>query len=216
VKVRVKVCGLTDEAALEAACEAGADAVGLVLAPSPRRVTLARARELLRRVPAGIERVLVFALARRDELSRALDLGPDALQAELGSEWPELSRGTYALPVLRDGPHVEAHAAELSRPRSTAASSLHGALMLDGPRGGGRGLPVDLERAARLASRHPIVLAGGLTPDNVAARTCAIRPFAVDASSGLERTPGVKDPERIRAFVRAVRRLERESLEVST
>ena len=80
--------------------------------------------------------------------------------------------------------------------------------MLDGPAGGGRGVLVDERRAARLAARRALVLAGGLTPANVAARIHAVRPFAVDTSSGVERERAVKDPELVRAFVRAARGLE--------
>jgi phosphoribosylanthranilate isomerase len=207
VKVRVKICGLGDEAALDAACAAGADAVGVVLAPSPRQVTLPRARELLGRVPSGVERVVVFARATRAELAAALALELDALQAEADSDWPPLPAGVFALPVLRDGPALAARAAALAL-EAPRPGSLRGALVLDGPTGGGRGRLAHAGRARRLAAAHPVVLAGGLTPDNVAARVRAVRPCAVDVSSGVERVRGVKDPELVRAFVRAVRALE--------
>ncbi len=212
MRVRVKICGLCDEAGLEAACAAGADALGFVLAPSPRRLTPERARELLARVPRGIERVLVLARATRAELLAALALGPDALQAELDSDWPELPAEVYALPVLRDGPDLAARAARV--PVSTApAFGLRGALVLDGPSGGGRGVLADETRARALAAGRALVLAGGLTPENVAARIRAVRPLAVDTSSGVERVRGRKDPERVRAFVRAVRALENQTRE---
>lgn len=213
MRVRVKICGLADEAALEAACEAGVDAVGLVLAPSPRRVSLARARVLLARVPEGIERVLVFACATRAELGAALELEADALQAEVDSDWPELPARMYALPVLRDGADLAARATEVVAPREFPAHGLRGALVLDGSAGGGRGLHADETRARRLAAQRPLVLAGGLAPENVAARIRAVRPFAVDTSSGVEGVRGIKDIERVRAFVRAVRALENETLE---
>jgi len=213
MSVRVKICGLSDERALAAACEAGADAVGFVLAPSPRRVSLARAAELMTRVPVGIERVLVFARATRAELEDALALAPDALQAELDSDWPELSARVFALPVLRDGADLAARAERLPRAGAPAAHGLRGAFVLDGPLGGGRGLLADESRARALAARRALVLAGGLDPDNVAARIRSVRPFAVDTSSGVESARGVKDPERVRAFVRAVRALAEEPLE---
>lgn len=209
MRTRVKICGLTDEAGLEAACAAGADAVGLVLAESPRRVSLSRARALLARVPPGIERVAVLARATRAELEQALTLEIDLLQAELDSDWPGLPPRIHALAVLRDGPDLADRAARLGRPESLHAGSLRGAVVLDGPAGGGRGLAADETRAQRLARARPVVLAGGLTPENVAARIRAIRPLAVDTSSGVEREPGRKDPDRIRAFLRAVRDLER-------
>lgn len=212
MRVRVKICGLNDEAGLEAACAAGADAVGFVLAPSPRRITLREARALLRLVPAGIERVAVFARATRAELEQALTLDIDALQAEADSDWPPLAPAAFALPVLRDGAELGARAAALAT-EPPSPGSLRGALVLDGPRGGGQGRLVELEGARRLAAARPIVLAGGLTPESVAARIRAVRPFAVDVSSGVERVRGRKDPALVHAFVRAVRALATEPQE---
>jgi phosphoribosylanthranilate isomerase len=215
MNVRVKICGIRDEAGLEAACAAGADAVGFVLAPSPRRVSLREARALLRLVPAGIERVAVFARATRAELEAALELEVDALQAELDSEWPPIPAGRFALPVLRDGAELEAGIRPLD-PDGPRAQSLRGALVLDGQNGGGQGLPADETRARRLAALRPIVLAGGLTPANVAARIRAVRPFGVDVSSGVERVRGQKEPALVHAFVRAVRALAGTEKEVAT
>lgn len=208
MRIRVKLCGIRTAEALEGALEAGADALGFVLADSPRRVSLVEAEELLARVPTGIERVAVFARASRPELAAALHLPFDALQAELGSEVPELPAGVFFLPVLRDGPELEAQPPPVCGP--ARLDSLRGAVVLDGPAGGGRGLCADPARAARLARRTPLVLAGGLGPDNVHARCLAVRPFAVDASSGLELERGRKDLARMRAFVRAVRAAELE------
>jgi phosphoribosylanthranilate isomerase len=202
----VKICGLTSAAALEAAVACGADALGFVLAPSPRRLSPARARELLRLVPPGIERIAVFARAGRHEVALALDLGFDGLQAELAAGTrPPLPAPIYWLPVLRDGADLPSRLARIEPYPGDGRGSLRGALVLDGPGGGGRGLPVDGERARRAARSRSIVLAGGLTPANVAERVHAIRPFAVDTSSGVERERGVKDPELIRAFVASVR-----------
>lgn len=210
MRVLVKICGLTDEAALEAACAAGADAIGVVLASSPRQVTLARARELLARVPSGIERVGVFGRATRAELTAALALELDALQAELDSNWPALPAGVFALPVLRDRHGLASGMAGPEASGGARPESLRGALVLDGSAGGGQGRLVDLARARRIAAARAIVLAGGLRPDNVAACIRAVRPFAVDVSTGVERVPGTKDPGLVRAFVRAVHVLEQE------
>jgi phosphoribosylanthranilate isomerase len=213
--VRVKICGIRDEAGLEAACAAGADAVGFVLAPSPRRVSLREARALLRLVPAGIERVAVFARATRAELAAALELDFDALQAELDSDWPPLPGDRFALAVLRDGPELEARALTLD-PGQPRENSMRGALVLDGSEGGGRGAPVDAARARRVAALRPVVLAGGLTPANVCARIRAVRPLAVDVSSGVERVPAQKDPTLVHAFVRSVRALAEIEAEIAT
>lgn len=208
-RVLVKLCGLNSEAAVEAALAAGANALGFVLSPSPRQITLAQASRLLARVPPGVEAVAVFARATRVELECALELSFDALQAEHDVELPGLPPERFFLPVHRD--HAGLDQLILPAPFvSCAPTSLRGALVLDGPEGGGRGIPADTERAARLARRTRLVLAGGLTPDNVAARIRAVRPLAVDASSGLERTRGCKDPGLIAAFVRAVRAAEAE------
>lgn len=215
MKVRIKLCGLADEPGIEAAVASGADALGLVLAPSPRRVSLARARSLLRLIPTGIERIAVFGRATRAELEEALTLEIDGLEAEADSEWPTLPEHVFALPVLRDGPDLvrraEAHGAPPGRP-----GSLRGALLLDGPAGGGRGVPADAVRARELCARQRIVLAGGLTPACVVSRLRAIRPVAVSVSSGVERIPGHKDPALVQAFVNAVRSLEREPADSST
>lgn len=215
MRVRVKICGIRDEAGLEAACAAGADAVGFVLAPSPRRVSLGEARALLRLVPPGIERVAVFARATRAELAAALELDFDALQAEVDSDWPLLPPERFALPVLRDGADLvtRARAAELPVP---SPHSLRGALLVEGPAGGGLGSAVDAARARRVAALLPLVLAGGLTSENVAARIRAVRPFAVDVSSGVERVRSHKDPARVHAFVRAVRAFAGETTEAAT
>ena len=218
MRTRVKICGLASEAALEAALEAGADALGFVLAPSPRRVSLVRARELLARVPPGIERLAVFGRATGEEIAAALQLDFDGIQAECaGSEIPALPERVFFLPVIRDGPGLSQRLGGVrpSLPPLTDERSLRGALALDGPLGGGRGIPVDEERARRVARSCRLVLAGGLAPENVAARLRAIRPFGVDTSSGVERERGLKDPERIRAFVAAVRELEAELTESS-
>ena len=209
MRVLVKLCGLNSAAAVEAALAAGADALGFVLAPSPRRVTLDEARALLARVPRGVTTVAVFARPTLVELERALELGFDALQAEHDVPLPAVSPDKFFLPVLRDDPRLE----ELVQPEPYPAGgprSLRGAVVLDGARGGGQGQAVDELRAARLARRTRLVLAGGLTPANVAARIRAVRPFAVDVSSGIERERGTKDPELIAAFVRAVRAAEAE------
>jgi phosphoribosylanthranilate isomerase len=202
VRPLVKICGLTHEADVELCLEAGADALGFVLAPSPRRVSLARARTLLARVPEGVARVAVLARATRRECEEALLLELDFLQAELASDWPRLPERVHALPVLRDGPGLVARAAACPRtPR--VRGSLRGALVVDGPAGGGRGRPADPGRARELARVRALVLAGGLEPSNVAARIRAVRPLAVDVCSGVERRPGRKDPARVRAFLAA-------------
>ena len=221
--VRVKICGLTDTLAIETAIDAGADAIGLVLSPSPRRVAGAQARRLFDALE-GVERVAVLAHPGPEERALLAALRWDAVQVEATSAAATpLPAGAYLLPSFRDGPEVE-HALLCYRQDSPdpvpqgAAGSLRGALLLDGPRGGGRGQPVDPRRARRLAALPGLrlVLAGGLCPDSVGALVRAVRPFAVDVSSGVESAPGRKDPARVRAFIAAVRAVQDHSVSLDT
>ena len=203
--MRVKICGLRRVLEVQAAAEAGADAIGLVFARSPRQVSPREARPLIEAVPDGIDVVAVFRTPDPDVLAAVLDLGIDAVQADAGWEG-DLPDDVYFLPALKDGPGLEARAAAL--PRDPVGPGLRGAILVDGPLGGGRGIAADAARVARVARSRPVVLAGGLRPDTVGASVARVRPFGVDVSSGVESAPGVKDPARIRAFVEAVRAFE--------
>ncbi len=203
--MRVKICGLRRVAEVEAAALAGADAVGLVFARSPRRVSPAEARALVRAAPDGLEVVAVFRVPDPDLLREVLALGVHGVQAD--ASWAgALPPGVYRLPALSDGPDLAARAARI--PVAMAGPGLRGAILVDGPAGGGRGVPADPDRVARIARSRPVVLAGGLQPDTVGAAIARVRPFGVDVSSGVESAPGVKDIARIRAFIQAVRAAE--------
>lgn len=199
---RIKVCGLTSEESARAAVEAGADHLGLVLCPSVRRLAPERAADLVAQVPASW--VGIFADAPLAEMrALASDLGLAALQLH-GSETPDLCRAVRdatSLPVWKAlGPDFQ----ERAREYDGAAD----ALLLDAGRGG-TGRPLDWDRVAERFPRgsrgRPVLLAGGLDGDNVAAAIRAADPDGVDASSRLESAPGIKDPARVRAFVRAAR-----------
>ena len=184
----VKICGLTSEAAVAAAVDAGADAIGFVFAPSPRQVSTARAAELARGVPSTID---VIAVTRHphqslvDEIAQVLR--PARLQTDAG-DFPSLvlPAGLGALPVVRSG--------------STPPEPLPERFLYEGATSG-IGRVADWGEAARLARRGGLLLAGGLSPANVAAALRAVRPAGVDVSSGVESAPGTKDPELIREFV---------------
>ncbi len=201
-RLGVKICGVRDTDTLAAAAAAGADAVGFVFAPSPRRLTPAAAERLADRAPAALERVGVFADELppfaagllRDGVIHAVQADAAALD-RLGDDVPAARR----LPVFHDGDGAEAAVTAL-----LARGPLPSRLLFEG-RASGRGLSPDWDRAARLAARVRLVLAGGLSPDNVAAAVRRVRPAMVDVSSGVESAPGVKDPARIRAFVAAAR-----------
>ena len=198
MRVRVKICGIVTPEAAAAAVQAGADAVGFVFADSPRRVDVERAGEIARSLPPFVTRVAVFRYPRPHEVADVVRrLRPDLVQAEPVAGLREaLVTGVAFLPVLHDGADLDRRAAELGQP----------ALLLEAAGRGGRGVAPDPERAARLARRFRLVLAGGLTPENVAAAIRRVRPFAVDVSSGVESAPAIKDPERIGRFVDEVRR----------
>ena len=192
----VKICGLTHASGVQAAVEAGADAVGFVFAESIRQVTARQATLLANRVPATVKRVAVMqhpdaALWREVESIFC----PDVLQADAGDfGYLEVPAGIERWPVVRQGRESELPAAGET-------------FVYEGKRSG-RGEVVDWAVAAELARRGGMILAGGLSEDNVAEAIAMVRPFGVDASSALESAPGVKDPALIARFVAAVRAAE--------
>jgi len=214
MRVRVKICGVTSAAALDAAVEAGADAVGLVLAPSPRRLALDEARLLAERLPPFV--TLVAVLRHPDAAAvraACAAIAPHLVQAEPGPGVAAAVRGACGgprlLPVLHDGPallrrRLPAGVGAGARARGAAGFGA-GAVLLEARGRGGRGAIPDRARAARLARRVRLVLAGGLTPENVGAAIRRVRPYAVDVSSGVESAPGTKDARLIRRFIAAVR-----------
>ncbi len=190
----VKLCGLRTVVDVEAAVAAGADALGFVLAPSVRQVDEATVKELLDHVPVGILAVAVTRHPTPEELALVDRLPFDLLQGD--ATFVGDAPVPY-WPVFPDGPDLAARIAADGR------RGLWGTVLVDGPRGGGRGEPADWARVAALDV--PVCLAGGLSPDNVAEAIRVARPVAVDVSSGIESTPGRKDPARMRTFVAATR-----------
>ena len=186
----VKICGMTDARAVEAALDAGADAIGFVFAPSVRRVSPAEAAQLAR--PARGRALCVAVTQHPDEalLQQVFSqFGPDVLQTDaLDFNVIDLPAGVQGWPVLRG---------DVQPPTGVR-------LLFEGPRSG-TGLTADWTLAARLATRCEMILAGGLSPQNVAEAVRSVRPFGVDVSSGVEESPGRKDPARIADFVRTAR-----------
>lgn len=195
--MKIKICGVRDLGIASACARAGVDAVGFVFATSPRRIAPVEARRIAADLPDEIERVAVFRLAPLDEVRRVLEAFPaDRVQIE-----PERALltafGPRLLPVLHDDDSLETRAADLDPDRP---------VVLEAAGRGGRGVRPDWAHAAALARRRPVMLAGGLDPDNVAAAIRAVRPWGVDVSSGVERARGLKSVARIEAFVAAARR----------
>lgn len=190
----IKICGMRTVADVEAAAAAGADALGFVFhEPSPRHLSAADARELRAAVPPGVARVAVFLHPSQEQLDAAFEaLRPDWLQADLADlERLALPPGARVLPVLR----------KIGR---EIGSEPFFRVLLEGKRSG-QGERADWAQARALAARCELVLAGGLDASNVSEAIRAVRPFGVDVSSGVERARGVKDPVRIRQFIRAAR-----------
>jgi len=190
VSTFVKICGMTDENAIAAAIAAGADAVGFVFfEKSPRNIRPARAAELAAAVPAHVRRVAV-TLHPDQSLVDAIqnELRPDVLQTDLG-DFAELviDDGIEKWPVVREG--------------AVPASGLPAGTFVYEGRKSGKGETVDWRVAADIATRGHMILAGGLSVDNVAAAVRQVAPFGVDVSSAVESQPGVKDPALVTAFV---------------
>jgi len=203
-RIRIKICGITESEGVDAAVEAGADALGFVFAESPRRTTPAAVIPLLSRVPALVTTVGVFRYPDPTELESVMSrVHLDVIQVEPSSRILEIARAHdwRILPVIHDEPDLG------DCLRLTEGND---AVLLEGSGSGGRGVRPNWERAALLARSRTLVLAGGLTPLNVGNAIRQVRPWAVDVSSGVETSPGIKDPERIRSFVRAVRETEQQ------
>ncbi|MBS4018394.1 phosphoribosylanthranilate isomerase [Azonexus hydrophilus] len=202
MKTRIKICGLTREADVDAAVAAGADAIGFVFySPSPRYVTPERAAELARRVPPFVDVVGLFVNASAEEIGATCAAVPLNLLQFHGDETPAFCR-SFARPWLRAArvrPGLDL--VEFARSYSDARGLLLDAFV-EGYGGGGHvfdwtlippGLPGHL------------VLSGGLHADNVGDAIRRVRPVAVDVSSGVEAGKGIKDHDKIAAFVAAVR-----------
>ena len=198
---RIKVCGLATVADVQTALDAGADALGFVhYEPSPRHLDVEQARALAAEVPADVWTVAVVVDCAPDTL-RALIAGGGLRAVQLCGDEHPADFANFDVPVLRRVA-VDAHAlGELERWRDVATG-----FVLDHPDApGGTGRSVNLELAAHLARRAACLLAGGVGPDNVAARVGVVQPAGVDASSRLESAPGQKDHAAVRAFVRTAR-----------
>jgi len=207
-RVRVKICGIMTPEAAAAAAAAGADAIGLVFAPYRRQVTPAQAREIIASLPPFITTVGLFVDAPADEVeSVARDLCLGAVQLH-GDEPPAVCdqlrrRGLRVIKAIHvagrlDREHLADYAAAAALLLDTHVDGL--------PGGTGRTFPWEV--AAGLSADFRIVVAGGLTPDNVTRALDTLRPYGVDVTSGVE-TDGRKDPVKIHAFVDQVRAWER-------
>lgn len=199
MRILIKICGLTTPEAVAAVAGAGADAAGFVFADSVRRVTPARAGELAAGLPESVARVAVMRHPATAEVRAVQDrFVPTFLQTEHADFGRIEIRGPCRpLPVLRAGRRLPRRLPPL--------------VLFEGPVSGS-GETTDWTRAAALARRTRLILAGGLSPDNVGDAIEAVRPYGVDVSSGVESAPGIKDPVLIERFVAAVRAAEKRAM----
>jgi len=217
VRIRVKICGITHPDWARVAADAGADAVGLILADSPRRVTPDGAAGIVDALPPWVAPVGVFVDAPAQAIREiAAQVGLAAVQLH-GDEPPEILSELGRMKVIKAfgiGSEDDLAAARTwhkgaERLGRTPDAYLVDARVAGGPKGG-TGHVADWDVAARMIGEGftPLILAGGLGPENVAEAVWAVRPWGVDSSSGTEAEPGTKSPDKIRAFVDAVRAAE--------
>ena len=211
MSVLVKICGLSTPETLDVALDAGADMVGFVFfGPSPRNVSLAAARELSARVNGRAEKVALTVDADDTMLANIVDvLRPDLLQLH-GKESPARVGAIaqrFGLPVMKALP-IETRADLGAIPTYIRVADrllFDARAPRDATRPGGLGKPFDWHLLEDLHLSVPFMLGAGLDPGNVAEAIRITRAPAVDVSSGVESAPGVKDPDKIRAFIRAAR-----------
>lgn len=196
----IKFCGMTREADVARACELGVDAVGFVLwSKSPRATDVSRVRAMVQLLPPDITPVGVFVSPTADEVARARDAGVRVAQI-------------YGTDAGGIADRLASCAEEIWVARSLEADidtvGVDVTLVLDAAdpvRHGGTGQRIDWARAAAIAARRRVLLAGGLTAVNVREAVLQVRPFGVDVASGIEERAGVKNAQAMRDFVAAVR-----------
>jgi phosphoribosylanthranilate isomerase len=212
--VLVKICGLSTPEALDAALDAGADMVGFVFfEPSPRHLGIEAARTLGARVRGRAKKVALTVDATDDALARIIEaLAPDVLQLH-GRETPDRAvvvRTRFGRPVIKALPIARREDLGPIRIYEKVVDRIlfDARAPREATRPGGLGQPFDWRLLENLDQSIAFMLSGGLDAANVANALAITRAGAVDVSSGVERAPGVKDPEKIRAFIRAVRAAE--------
>jgi phosphoribosylanthranilate isomerase len=204
-QIVVKICGITSEADGLLAVSLGAGAVGFLFAPSPRQITVQLAGDIAKRLPTEIITVGVFRDEAPQRVVEAMQTAGLAAAQLSGHESPQETQWIRArVPLV-----IKAFPAG---DRTIARFAEFGAdyLMVDGENPGS-GQVFDWRLAEGVVDNHRLVLAGGLNPDNVADAVAHLRPAWVDVSTGVESSPGRKDPLRIRDFIAAARRADVEA-----
>ena len=198
----VKICGITRREDADQAAALGASFLGFVMwRHSPRHIPLDRVRNIVTMLPASVTPVGVFVNPTADEINKATDAGISVAQIHGESNgWQGgLLPGVEVIRAVHLA-HDGRDAIEPDVPDNRILLDAH-----DPVRHGGTGTTIDWARARLIAQARQVILAGGLTPDNVRQAIDEVRPFAVDVSSGVESRPGIKDHARLRAFITAAK-----------
>lgn len=202
LQVKVKVCGMTQWEDAKYAVEQGADAVGFIFyKKSPRSVTMKEAREIILKLPPFVDTVGVFVNESPDRVNKIADYcGLDLVQLH-GEESPAFCRKIHRRVIKAF------RVADLQSIKQMEKYSVSGFLLdtFCDDLHGGTGRTFDWNLALPAKKMGPVILAGGLTPRNVAQAVRQVRPYGVDVCSGVEKTPGIKDPEKVRAFLKNIR-----------
>jgi phosphoribosylanthranilate isomerase len=205
--VRIKICGITSEVDAEMAAALGADAIGLNFWPqSPRHIDAPTAQKILRRLPPFVEPVGVFTgLTPAEMIAQATTVGGlrmlqrHAAEHQPADIFPFRLIDAFQVPGRHKLEYVQDYLERCRR-----HGSLPAAIVVDGSapgQFGGTGQTAPWQIVAQFRPGVPLILAGGLTPDNVAEAIRIVRPYAVDVASGVEQAPGQKDPEKVKRFI---------------
>lgn len=201
---KIKICGNTRAEDVELAVELGADLLGFIFTRSKRQVRVDEIKGIIAQVPAGVERVGVFIDETPEEIGKvAQACGLTAIQVYRPLTEKDRSLGLLLLPAFRVQEGEDLAAIPLERGDHPLLDTWTADTI------GGTGRAWAWPQAKSVARQYPVVVSGGLTPDNVDRAVRELHPWAVDVCSGVEAEPGRKDPVKLRAFVEAVRRVDR-------
>jgi phosphoribosylanthranilate isomerase len=201
MRTRVKVCGITRRQDAEIAIEMGADAIGLVFyEPSPRAVTIAQSKSIIEQLPPFVSVVALFVNAEASFVEQCIEQLPINLLQFHGDESAEFCH-QFSLPYykairMRDNVDLRAVCAEYATANALLVDSFQEGVP------GGTGKTFDWSLVQSIPK--PIILAGGLTAENVKTAIAQVKPYAVDVSGGVEEQKGIKDPKKIHAFMQEV------------
>jgi phosphoribosylanthranilate isomerase len=200
--IKIKVCGLTDPSEAKAVAWAGADAIGLVFANSPRKIDPDRAREIVQNLPPMVQTVGVFVNESSEKIRRITDYcGLDLVQLH-GEETPETCKDLAPRAIKAWRIRTKADIQALLPYQEVVKAFLLDAWSQSAHGGTGETFDWSIAIEAKKVLSRPIILAGGLKPENVARAVKQVRPWGVDVSSGVENTPGKKNIDMVADFIR--------------